>query len=241
MDSIEITALRTAAATAVAARHLARPDARRVTILGCGTQGRAQLRALTRVCQVERAILHDQNPDAAERMAAELTPELGIEFEVVPDAATAVAESLICVACTPAREPIVRRDAVRPGTFIAAVGADAEGKQELEAALFADCTIVVDLLEQCATIGDLHHALDAGIVNRGSVHAELGEIVAGRRPGRRDPDERIIFDSTGLAFQDAAAAGLVFERLQYAGGGTMFDFMGQGSPGPGVRLPLHRS
>jgi ornithine cyclodeaminase/alanine dehydrogenase-like protein (mu-crystallin family) len=121
------------------------------------------------------------------------------------------------------------------------VGADAEGKRELEAALFADCTIVVDLLEQCATIGDLHHALDAGIVSRASVHAELGAIVAGRRPGRRDPEERIIFDSTGLAFQDAATAGLVFERLWDAGGGTMFDFMGQGSPGPGVRLPLHRS
>lgn len=225
MDSIEITALRTAAATAVAARYLARPDARSVTILGCGTQGRVHLRALTRVCQVDLALLYDQDRGAAERMAAELGPELGIEVQILPDADSAVGESLICVACTPARQPIVHRDAVRPGTFIAAVGADAEGKQEVEAALFADCTIVVDLLEQCATFGDLYHALDAGVVTRAAVHAELGEVVAGSRPGRRDPDERIIFDSTGLAFQDAAAAGLVFQRLQAAGGGRTFDFM----------------
>lgn len=225
MDSIEITARRTAAATAVAAKYLARADARSVTILGCGTQGRSHLRALTRVLRVERAILFDQDPGAAERMAAELRPELGVAFEVAPDADTAVEAALICVACTPARQPIVHRDAVRPGTFIAAVGADAEGKQEVEAALFADCTIVVDLLEQCASIGDLHHALDAGVVTRAAVHAELGEVVAGLRPGRRDPDERIIFDSTGVAFQDAAAAKLVFERLRDAGGGRSFDFM----------------
>lgn len=226
LDSIEITALRTAAATAVAAKHLARADARTVAVLGCGTQGRAQLRAVSRVCRVDRAVLHDQDPAAAHRLAADLGPELGMECVVVPDPDAAVREALICLACTPARQPIVRREAVQPGTFIAAVGADAEGKHEVEAALFVGNTIVVDLLEQCATIGDLHHALAAGVVTRDAVHATLGEIVAGRRPARRDDAEIIIFDSTGLAFQDAAAVIEVIQRhAETEGGGLRFDFM----------------
>jgi ornithine cyclodeaminase/alanine dehydrogenase-like protein (mu-crystallin family) len=111
-----------------------------------------------------------------------------------------------------------------PGAFVAAVGADSEEKQELDARLVASATLVVDLLEPCAMIGELHHALEAGLMRREDVHAELGEVVAGLRPGRRSADEIVVFDSTGTALQDAVTAGLAYERALESGVGTWFDF-----------------
>jgi ornithine cyclodeaminase/alanine dehydrogenase-like protein (mu-crystallin family) len=113
---------------------------------------------------------------------------------------------------------------VAPGTFIAAVGADDERKQELDPRLFAGHKIVVDLLEQCAAIGDLHHALDQGLITRGDVHAELGDVVAGKKLGRASHDEIIIFDSTGTALQDVAAAALVYEKAEQAGSHFALNF-----------------
>jgi ornithine cyclodeaminase/alanine dehydrogenase-like protein (mu-crystallin family) len=118
----------------------------------------------------------------------------------------------------------VNHDDVTPGTFIAGVGADSEEKQELDPALFTSNKIVVDVLEQCATIGDLHHALTQGLVKKSDVHAELGDIVAGKKPGRASNEEIIIFDSTGMALQDAAAAILVYEKAASAGIGSRLDF-----------------
>jgi ornithine cyclodeaminase/alanine dehydrogenase-like protein (mu-crystallin family) len=112
---------------------------------------------------------------------------------------------------------------VAPGTFVGAVGADNEHKQELEPALMAAGTIVVDSLEQCATIGDLHHALTAGVVSLGQVHAELGQVVAGQKPGRRSAEEITIFDSTGVAIEDVAAAVAVYEKALAAGRGLSVD------------------
>ncbi|TMB73020.1 MAG: hypothetical protein E6J46_15650 [Chloroflexi bacterium] len=109
---------------------------------------------------------------------------------------------------------------VARGCFIAAVGADNEHKQEIDPALFRAARVVVDSLEQCATIGDLHHALDAGVMTRGEVHAELGEIVAGRKPGRQSESEIILFDSSGVALGDVAGAAVVYERALERGGGA---------------------
>lgn len=216
MDSMEITILRTGAATAVAAKHLARPDARVATICGCGNQGRVQLRSLTRVLRLERAYLHDANEAQAERMARELSVELGIEVSSKRELTAAVRESDVCVTATPAREFFLRREWVRRGTFIAAVGADSETKQELDPELFRGTTVVVDTLEQCAAIGDLHHALDAGVVTRVGVHAELSEVVGGTKPGRTRDGEITIFDSTGIALEDVAAAAVVYEKATRA-------------------------
>jgi ornithine cyclodeaminase/alanine dehydrogenase-like protein (mu-crystallin family) len=112
---------------------------------------------------------------------------------------------------------------VRPGAFIAAVGADNAEKQELDPQLFVANKIVVDILEQCATIGDLHHALEKGLLAKSDVHAELGEIVAGKKAGRTAKDEITIFDSTGMALQDAAAAALVYEKAISSGKGIVID------------------
>ncbi|MBI3451308.1 MAG: ornithine cyclodeaminase family protein [Rhodospirillales bacterium] len=224
MDSIEISAQRTAAATAVAAKYLARPDSATATICGCGTQGRVQLAALACVLPLARAFAHDRDRRQAEAFARDMSAALGFPVTPAADMADAIRQSDVCVTCTPSRRAFLNRDAVAAGTFIAAVGADAPDKQELDPALLAAGKVVVDLLDQCATIGDLHHALDAGVMTRADVHAELADLVAGRKPGRESADEITIFDSTGTALQDVAAAIAVYERALAAGRGTIINF-----------------
>lgn len=219
MDSIEITRVRTAAATAVAARHLANPGARVATICGCGVQGRAQLAALARVTAVAEVHAFDLDPRIAERFAAEMSAALGLQVHVSADLPAAVRSSQICITATPSREWFLARSWIAPGTFIAAVGADSEDKRELEPALLAAATVVVDHLAQCASIGELHHALLEGAIPASRAHRELADIVAGHRAGRSDPDEIMIFDSTGTALQDVAAAVVVYEEASRTGAG----------------------
>jgi ornithine cyclodeaminase/alanine dehydrogenase-like protein (mu-crystallin family) len=154
----------------------------------------------------------DVDASRARSFANELSGELHVEVMSTEDLARAVAVSDVCVTCTPSHEPFLLREQVRPGTFVAAVGADSPDKQELDPAILSSSTVVVDVLDQCATIGELHHALEAGLMVREQVHAELGEIVSGARPGRRSGDEITVFDSTGTALQDAAAAARVYEK-----------------------------
>ena len=224
MDSIEITILRTGAATAVAAKHLARHDSEIATVCGCGNQGRIQLLALARVLPIKRVYAVDLSQDRSERFSREMTTRLGIEIIPTQDLGAALAESDVCVTCTPSKKFFLCREAVRPGTFIAAVGADSADKQELEPALLAAAKVVVDILEQCATIGELHHALVSGVVTQDQVHGELGEIVAGRKAGRTSKDEIVVFDSTGSALQDVAAAAVVYEKALGANRGLRVDF-----------------
>ncbi|HZS10007.1 MAG TPA: ornithine cyclodeaminase family protein [Blastocatellia bacterium] len=224
MDSIEITIIRTGAATAVAAKYLARASARVVTICGCGNQGRVSLAALAKVRPIEKAYAFDIDHARAERFAGMLSNELRIEVKAVRDLAGAVGKSDICVTCTPATEHYLNRSDVAPGTFIAAVGADNEEKQELDPHLVAAGKVVVDSLEQCAVIGDLKLALALGLMTKADAHAELGEVIAGRRPGRESREEIIIFDSTGTALQDVAAAAVVYEKAVNAGIGITLNF-----------------
>lgn len=219
MDSIEITALRTGAATAVAAKQLARPDSHVATICGCGIQGRVQLAALAAVLPLQRAQLFDRDPSQARRMAAELAATMPFPLVPADSLAAALAGSDVCVTCTPSRRYFLDLAAIPPGLFIAAVGADAEDKQELAPELLAAGKVVVDMLDQCAAIGDLHHALAARVMAPAMVHAEIGEIVAGRKPGRTSHDEITIFDSTGTALQDVAAAAVVYENAVRRGKG----------------------
>jgi alanine dehydrogenase len=219
LDSMEITARRTAAATAVAAKFLARPDASTVTVIGCGRQGRMQLQALARVLPLRRAFAFDEDEEVARTFAVDLTRELGFEVATSRDLGESARRSDVCVTCTPSREPYLRREHLSPGAFVAAVGADSAEKSELAPALMAEAVVVVDVLEQCASGGDLHHALVAGVLTREHVHAELAEVVSGRRPGRRSRDEITIFDSTGTALEDVAAAAVVYEKGRAAGAG----------------------
>jgi alanine dehydrogenase len=226
MDSTAITRLRTAAATAVAAKHLARPGSKTVTICGCGVQGRAQLRALSRVLALEAIFCFDEEWNRASRFAEELAPEFGLSIAAVHDLRSAAQASDVVVTCTPSQKPVLFDGSLRPGALCAAIGADSEEKQELDPSLMAAATIVTDVTEQCAAFGDLHHALASGLVRREDVHAELGEIVAGRKPGRRSAEEIIVFDSTGTALQDVAAASVVLERARTTGRGIALDLAG---------------
>ena len=219
MDSISVTIARTGPATAVAARHLARIDARAAFVCGAGVQGRIQLRAVKHACPLERAFVSDVDPKASTALAERMSVELGIPTAAAPDLAIA-RDCDIVVTCTSARRAFLGPDQVGPGAFVAAVGADNHDKQEIDPALFARATVVVDSLEQCAEIGDLHHALAVGSVTREAVYATLAEIVAGQKPGRRSAEEVTLFDSTGLGLQDVAAAAAIYERALARGAGT---------------------
>ncbi len=212
MDSIEVTILRTGAATAVAAKYLARKNVRTALIVGCGHQGHVQARALRRVRDIEKIFAYDVNGNAA----SDFAERIGAEAVPAPVWAD------IVVTCTPSRSAILH--SVQPGAFVAAIGADSVEKQELAPELMARSKVVTDMTEQCAMIGDLHHAIAAGAMQLEDVYAELSEVVAGRKPGRERDDEVIIFDSTGVALQDVAAAAIVYERAVAAGCGRAFDF-----------------
>ena len=221
LDSMELTALRTGAATAVAAKYLARSDASILAIYGAGRQARAQVECLHAVRPLAAVYCHDRNAETAERLAAELRRELGLSAAALDrDAMRAAAPGTdLIVTCTPSREALLDGADVAPGTFVAAVGADAPGKRELSAGLLRAATVVVDDLEQCAAIGELQHALAEGTLRREDVHGELGPVIAGRRPGRTRSDEIMVFDSTGTALQDVAAAAVVYRGAVAAGKG----------------------
>jgi alanine dehydrogenase len=220
IESGSVTALRTGAATGVAAKFLARRNARTATIVGCGVQGELQLEAIAAVLPLERAWVFDTDYERAETMARSASARLGLRVEAVKDLRSALRESAVCVTCTPARRAFVMAADVPPGMFIAAVGADSQGKQELEPALVASATLVVDVLKQCAEIGELQHVLAARLMTQAQVHAELADVVVGRRPGRTRDDEITVFDSSGTALQDVAAAVAVYEKARATGRGT---------------------
>lgn len=224
MDSIEITLQRTGAATAVAAKYLARPDSKTLTICGCGNQGRVSLQMLSKFFKFEQVFAFDVDGEKAEAFARIMSEEMQLAINPIGELEGAVKASDIVVTCTPATHFFLNRQYVNPGLFVAAVGADSELKQELEPGLLAQGKIVVDLLDQCLAIGELHHALTAGVVTTADVHAELGEVVAGIKPGRTSIEETIIFDSTGMALQDVIAAATVYERAVANHAARTFDF-----------------
>lgn len=226
MDSMSITAIRTAAATAVAARHLSNPETSKMTILGCGVQAPEQLAALLCVRHPKEIFIYDADPDRARRFAAEQGPRHGMAIESVTDPSSGLRASDIVITCTPSRTPILHEGDVAPGTFVAAVGADNPEKNEIAPSLMAAGRVVVDNLGQCTEIGDLRAAIAAGTMIGADVAAELGEIVVGIKPMTFDPGVVTVFDSTGVALQDVAAAVVAYEHAVTAGRGLTVDFGG---------------
>ena len=215
IDSIEVTLRRTAAATALAAHYLARPDSRSILVCGCGEQGAAHLAALRRILPIDRGHAWDRDPTKAEAFAAsagDLRPV------ATGDLAAAARQSDVIVTCSPARSPFLDASMAAAGTFVAAVGADSPGKSEIAPDLMAKARVVADVLDQCAAMGDLRHALAAGAMERGDVHAELADLVAGTRVGRTSPDQVTLFDSTGTAIEDVACAAMLYRRARARGG-----------------------
>jgi alanine dehydrogenase len=210
LDSAELTARRTGAATGVAVKHLAVEGRLVVTLIGCGRQAEAQLEAVAAVRDLDRVRVFDARPEAAQELERRLRGRLPLE--VVSEWRQSARESDVVITCTPARALILDADDVSAGCLVAAVGADNPHKQEIAPELLSRAKIVCDVTEQCAVMGDLHHAIVAGVIARDGVHAELGEVVAGLAAGRESEEEIIVFDSTGMALQDLVAAVLTYEN-----------------------------
>lgn len=223
-DNGYLTDLRTGAAGAVAASLLAREQVRKVAVLGGGVQARRQLELLQAVRSPELVEVWARRPEQAEEYADEMAEWLGLEVRVATDRRSAVDGAMIVVTTTPSRDPLVEAAWLVPGQHLTAVGADLPDKQEIAADVFARVDkIVVDSRAQALRSGDTHHAVDAGVIGADAIHAELGEIAAGFRPGRETEDEITVADLTGLGVQDAAMAGLVTERALAAGLGDTID------------------
>jgi ornithine cyclodeaminase/alanine dehydrogenase-like protein (mu-crystallin family) len=212
LDSIEVTLRRTAAASALAARLLARPESRTLLICGCGQQGRAHIEALCEVLPIKHCLLWDCDHASAVRLAGELAGSLDMDFLAVQDLAGASMSSDVIATCTPSRAPFLDIGMVKPGTFIAAVGADSPDKSEIAPQLMTAAKVISDVTAQCVEMGDLRYAIEAGAMTDTDVHADLGELLAGTKPGRGSPHEIIIFDSTGTGLQDVAAAAAIYQR-----------------------------
>jgi len=224
MDSIDITIKRTDAASAVAAKYLARPKSSIATICGCGQQAAAQIRAISSVLPLKKIYAFDSDFAAAEKFSTTLSVELDLTIEPTRDLSSALQKSDVCVTCTTATTFFIRREDIPPGAFVAAVGADDSHKQEIDPALISFAKVVADNLEQSCTIGDTHHAIAAGLMKRENVYAELSEIVAGKKAGRTNAEEITVFDSTGIALEDAVSAVAVYEKACDQFHTTRFDF-----------------
>lgn len=220
MDSIEITRRRTAATTALAARHLARPGSETLLVCGCGEQGRAHVEALAEVLPIARVLAWDVDPERARNLAGDVRHSLHLDCGTVREVGASAQRSDVIVTCSTAHRPFLGASDCTPGVFIAAVGADHPDKSEIRPDLFTRARIVVDNLDQCVAMGDLHHAIQAGAIEAAQVHATLAEIVAGAKAGRKSSQEIILFDSTGTAIQDAASAARIYQRARARGIGS---------------------
>lgn len=206
LDNGYLTDVRTALAGAIAADRLARPDARVAGIIGTGLQARLQLEALRLVRGIERALIWGRDAEKTAAAARELAERLGIPVAPAP-AERVVREAEIVVTTTAAREPLVMASWLHPGLHITAMGSDAPGKQELDPEVLGRADrLVVDRKSQCERLGELRSALAAGTLRAEQPIDELGEIVAGLKPGRRSADEITVCDLTGTGAQDTAIA-----------------------------------
>ncbi|MEX2536786.1 MAG: cyclodeaminase [Trueperaceae bacterium] len=238
LDNGYLTDVRTAAAGAVAAKWLSREDSRTAGIVGAGAQARLQLEALCLVRPIERALVWARDAARAELYVEEMRDRLGIELESRATVEKVVRESDIVVTTTPSSEPLVQGDWLEPGVHLTAMGSDAEHKNELDpSVLLRAHSYACDRLSQCRTLGELHHALAAGVVSDDQHFAELGEIIAGKAQGRSGSEQITVCDLTGTGAQDSAIAALAFAR---AVGSTMSNktmsnkgsrFMGDHIPG----------
>lgn len=224
LDNGYLTDVRTAAAGAVAAKHCARANAKRAAILGAGVQARLQLEALTLVRPLESAAIWARRPDQAARAAEHLSAQLALPVAPAETVAAAVDGADIVVTTTPSTAPLIEAGWLSPGQHVTAMGSDAEHKNELDPAAVAGADLFVcDRRSQCAVLGELHHALAAGMVASAEGFPELGEVIAGRAAGRSSDDQLTVCDLTGTGVQDTAIASLAYRRCQGAAAGLAFE------------------
>jgi ornithine cyclodeaminase len=217
LDNGYLTDVRTAAAGAVAAKHLAPADVRTAGVMGTGVQARLQIEAAHLVRPFTKVLVWGRDPKKAADCAADIAATLGIEAGPEADPAKLVAESQLVITTTPATEPVLKADWLHPGLHITAMGSDQEGKNEIDAGAVASADLYVcDRVSQCEKLGELRSAIAAGTWN-GGTPPELGEIIAGKAQGRTSPDQVTICDLTGTGAQDTAIANYALKAIGNAG------------------------
>jgi alanine dehydrogenase len=227
MDGTWITAMRTGAAGGVAVKYLARKDAKKLGIIGAGVQARTQLMAISNVLKLEEVKVFDLIKEAREGLAKEIAGKYpGLRCVAVESAEEAVKDSDVIVTVTPSRQPVVKLEWVKPGAHINAFGADAPGKEELDPEILVRAKVVIDDWEQASHSGEINVPLSQGKFSKEKVYGMIGDVVAGKMPGRTSDEEITIFCSTGLALQDAVTAKLAYDKAVKEGIGKNFEILG---------------
>ncbi len=223
LDNGYLTDVRTGIAGAIAARHLAREHIEVAGVIGAGMQARYQIRALKLVRNFSRLLVYSIVQEETDVYVEEMAKELGVEVVKTGDYEEVIRQSDVVVTTTPAHEPYLKAEWLHPGLHITCMGSDSEDKQELHSDVFERANrIVCDRKSQCFRLGELHHALEAGIISEDSEIAELGELTSGNKPGRQSDDEITVCDLTGVGVQDTAIALLAYHRTLEAKFGVVF-------------------
>ncbi len=213
MDGTYITTLRTGAAGAVAVKYLARKDSSVVGIVGAGTQAKMQLIAISKIIPwIKEIKVYDVKKSARDEYVSEMKGMVKSDIRAV-NSLEEVSDSDIVMTTTPSREPIIKQDYIKPGTHINAIGADAQGKQELESSLTQKSRVIVDDMDQACHSGEVNVPLSQGIIKPENIIGTIGQIINGVVVGRQNDHEITIFDSTGLAVQDIICAKSVYKKL----------------------------
>ncbi|MGA3093843.1 MAG: ornithine cyclodeaminase family protein [Dehalococcoidales bacterium] len=220
MDGTDITAYRTGAASAVASKYLARKNSCTLGLVGAGRQAYTQLMAHAAIYDLQLIKVYDISEAATARLMRAF-PQYRIEAHTLPDV---LASDIVCTV-TPAHQPVVKKEWVKPGVHINAVGADAHGKEELDPEILNEAVIFVDDMRQASTSGEINVPLDRGLLNPNRIRGSLSDLVGGLKTGRTSDKEITVFDSTGLAIEDIACARLIYEKVKDREGYTRLNFI----------------
>ncbi|MDA1353812.1 MAG: ornithine cyclodeaminase family protein [bacterium] len=223
IDAGALTGIRTGAAGGVASKYCARAESKTALYVGCGMQAYYQILAQQIAMPMEKIVLYDLNSESATKMAHQLATEINAEVSVIDNLETGCKSADIITTTTPGRAHILKSEWVMPGTHINAIGADAEGKQELPSALTKKCRIIVDEWEQASHSGEINVPIHEKIIEKSDIAGTIGQCVIGDIQGRNNDDEITLFDSTGLAIQDLALAAYIYEQCESA---SQFNFNG---------------
>lgn len=218
-----ITEMRTGAAAGIATKFMARPDAEILAVIGAGAVGRRAAESINLVRKLKAVRVASRSYASAQRYAAEMSAKLGIKVNAVKSIRSAVEAADIISIATPARSPQIMTDWIRPGTHINAMGADSPGKQELDPDILNKSYIIVDHKAQARMCGEIHLPLKRRLLSEASVAGDIGEVVAGRVPGRRSKSEITVFDGTGMALEDAAVVHFAYHLACERGLGQVID------------------
>jgi alanine dehydrogenase len=224
MGGTHLTNMRTGAAGAVAAKYLAREGSRTVGLVGAGAQARTQLLGLAKTFDIDTVKVADVSLDRCRALEKNCRTFLDVEYGLSTDAKE-VCDVDILVTTTPSRKPLVKEEWINEGIHINAIGADAKGKEELDPAILGKSKVVVDDIAQASHSGEVNVPLTKGLFSTEDIYASVGEVVAGKVPGRTDDDEITVFDSTGLAIQDVATATRVHQKALEMGIGTKLPYL----------------